>query len=300
MQSTRFVAMGAQCHVVVVDGVPDALDDAIARVAELEARWSRFRPDSELCRLNAAAGRPVLVSRETLAAIRRACQAWRNTGGAFDPTVLGALEQAGYDRPFAELPATAPRHAHRGATARRGPTPGCSQIVIDPIVGAVTLPAGVRLDLGAIGKGLAADIVAADLVAAGARGALVSLGGDLRVLGAAPTPRGWTIALPGDLGAFTIAGGGVATSAVTRRRWSIDGRDHHHVIDPRTGESATSTSASVSVIAPTAAEAEVLATSALLAGDGAIELLEANQASGVAVAHDGQLRATADLEALAA
>ncbi len=296
MQSTRFAAMGTECHVVVVDGGREAAVAARDRAAELEGRWSRFRPDSELCRLNAHAGQPVVVSPDTFLAVRSACDAWRATAGAFDPTVLDALEHAGYDRSFAQLAPGAP--APTGAVPA---VPGCRDIVLDEIVGAVTLPAGVRIDLGGIGKGLAADLIACELVAAGAAGAMVNLGGDLRTLGDAPNPAGWTIALHDRPASITIGEGGVATSAVTRRRWmDADGRERHHVIDTSTATSATTVLASVSVIASSAARAEVLATAALVAGSGAIALLHAHGASGIAVARDGAVATTDDLEALAA
>ncbi len=296
MQSTRFAAMGTECHVVVVGGGPDATAAARDRAAQLEDRWSRFRPESELCRLNARPGQPVVVSRDTFLAVRAACEAWRTTAGAFDPTVLAALEHAGYDRSFSELAPGDP--AGPGACPA---VPGCRDIVLDEIVGAVTLPPGVRIDLGGIGKGLAADLMASELVAAGAGGAMVNLGGDLRTLGDAPSPRGWTIALHDRPSSITIGDGGVATSAVTRRRWTRgDGREQHHVIDAATATSAETGLASVSVVAPTAAAAEVLATAALLAGPGAIALLHSHDASGIAVGRDGSVATTHDLEALAA
>ena len=173
--------------------------------------------------------------------------------------------------------------------------------MLDDVVGAVTLPPGVRIDLGGIGKGLAADLMASELVAAGAGGAMVNLGGDLRTLGDAPHPRGWTIALHDRPASITIGDGGVATSAVTRRRWTRDdGREQHHLIDATTAASAATDLASVSVVAPTAASAEVLATAALLAGPEAIALLHSHDASGIAVSRDGSVATTDDLEALAA
>src|SRR5439155_18637591 len=140
-----------------------------------EAKWSRFRATSELCRLNDAAGAPVVVSPDTFALIARAVDAWRDTGGRYDPTVLAALEAAGYDRDFDAVARTgAP------ATGERAPAPGCAEVEFDPMVSAVRLPHGVALDLGGIGKGAAADAVSAELFDAalpGVRGVLVNLGG---------------------------------------------------------------------------------------------------------------------------
>src|ERR1043166_8677873 len=95
----RFRAMGSDAHVVVVG--PDHLaDEASARIADLERRWSRFDEHSEISSLNRHAGAPVLVSTETLELVERALDAWRMTHGWFDPTVLGAVVRAGYDRSF--------------------------------------------------------------------------------------------------------------------------------------------------------------------------------------------------------
>jgi thiamine biosynthesis lipoprotein len=150
------------------------------RVEELERRWSRFRPDSEISRLNALAGSPMAVSPETLGLIGRALEGARVTGGRYDPTVLGDLLRAGYDRSFEEVGA---------AGAAGGGSPlgrGWARVVVDAAGSSVTLPAGVGLDPGGIGKGYAADLVVEELRAAGAAGVCVNLGGDLRAEGRAP------------------------------------------------------------------------------------------------------------------
>jgi thiamine biosynthesis lipoprotein len=249
--------MGTWAHVVAVDGSPGALCQARARIEQLEARWSRFRPDSEVSRLNRAGGRPVLVSADTAALVGRAVAGWRGTGGRFDPMVLGPLLDAGYDRCF------------RGGRV-------------------VGLPAGAGFDPGGIGKGLAADLVVAELLAGGARGACVNLGGDLRAEGAGP----WVVdvADPFDDGAPPIArlavdAGGVATSSRLRRAWTgEDGTARHHVIDPTTGKPADTGVAAVTVVTGDAWRAEVLAKAALLAGlPDALHVLADGRATGLVV-----------------
>jgi thiamine biosynthesis lipoprotein ApbE len=121
----RFRAMGSDVHVLVVDGPPDLLGRARDRVGELERRWSRFRPDSEISRLNTLAGSPVQVSPVTLGLVQRALQGARATGGRYDPTVLGDLLRAGYDRTLEQL-GDAP--AAGGSPLTRG----YDRIVIDP------------------------------------------------------------------------------------------------------------------------------------------------------------------------
>src|SRR4051794_29176352 len=100
----RFPAMGTGAHVLLRGGEPHHLAHALARVCELEGRWSRFLPDSEVSRVNAAAGSPVPVSSDTLLLAERALDGARLTGGRFDATLLHPLVAVGYDRDFALLP----------------------------------------------------------------------------------------------------------------------------------------------------------------------------------------------------
>ncbi len=160
-----FHAMGTDVHVIVAGGSGQLLECARARIDDLESRWSRFLPDSELSRLNAADGRPVMVTSVTFELISRAVDGWQQTGGRFDPTVLPALVAAGYDRSFETVERDAPEPA-----AHSAPAPGCAELSLDPIVRSVTLPPGLALDLGGIGKGFAADLVSAELLQDGATG----------------------------------------------------------------------------------------------------------------------------------
>ena len=128
----RFRAMGTDVEVLAVGADANAMATLGAVAADAlevrEARWSRFRPTSELCRLNDAAGAPVVVSASTFSLLARAVDAWRDTGGRYDPTVLTALEAAGYDRDFDSITRT-------GADARSplSPprTPGCGDVELD-------------------------------------------------------------------------------------------------------------------------------------------------------------------------
>lgn len=294
----RFRALGSDVHVVVLGDV--ALPDvARARLEELEALWSRFRPDSELCALNAAAGGPaVRVSVETVAVVKAAVDSWRVTGGLFDPTVLPALTAAGYDRSFDVLPAATPEAP--GAAE----VPGCSGVEVDLDRCTVRLPAGVALDLGGIGKGFAADIVARELVASGAGGACVNLGGDLRCLGQPPASHGWTVGVAaensdeeGDLAGLALREGAVATSTVRRRTWMRADQRCHHVIDPRTGVPGDSDLVAVTVLAAEARWAEAFTKAALLAGaDGARSLLTEHGLTGVLQGADGTVQTCGDVE----
>lgn len=293
----RFRAMGTDVHLLAVEAPPAVLAQAEALVHQLDARWSRFRDDSELSRLNRAAGRPVLLPADTYDLVSTAVAAWAETGGRFDPTVGPALVASGYDRTFAALtpPATTIGAAPTTACRPPSPTPGCGGIELDDALGAVTLPAGTALDLGGIGKGRAADLVVQAMLAAGAEGALANLGGDVRVAGTAPLGDAWGVTVlapaahgPEPVALASLTEGAVATTSAAVRRWATAAGDVHHLIDPRTGRPADRSLRSVTVLAADATRADVLTKAAWLAGphDGAA-LVEATGAVGLFVHDDG-------------
>ncbi len=246
----------------------------IARLADLEARWSRFRPDSEISRLNLAQGGAQLLSPATYALVERAVAAWRLTDGRFDPTVLPALLQLGYDRSHEDLPPPPPPGWPTVDVAPPPcePAPGGGAVQLVPAIGAARLAVGAALDPGAIGRGFAADLVAGELVAAGADGVLVDVDGDVRASGRGPVGGAWLVDVedPGRPGRtlvrLAVHDGAVATSSTARRRWGRGGQAVHHVIDPRTGRPVDDGLASVTVLAGDAWLAEALSTAALVAG----------------------------------
>jgi thiamine biosynthesis lipoprotein len=217
-----------------------------------------------------------------------ALDAWRLTGGRFDPTVLGALEASGYDRSFAAI-------GHRRVgPARPAPAPGPREVVLDTAGSTVTLPPGVGIDLGGVGKGAAADLVVAELLAAGAAGACLNLGGDLRASGQAPDPDGWVVAIedpfrpPRELARVALDDGAVVTSSRLVRAWRRGGWAFHHLIDPATGTPTRSGLAAVTVVAGCAWWAEVLATATMVAGPGqGARLLETHGVTGLLVDDQG-------------
>ncbi|MCU1458952.1 MAG: thiamine biosynthesis lipoprotein ApbE [Actinomycetia bacterium] len=292
VESDSFRAMGSDAHVILVDAPDGSMERARDRLAELERHWSRFLPDSELSRLNARPGRPVIVSGDTFDLISLAVDAWRTTEGAFDPTVDTAMRSLGYDR---DLAAVRAEPTPVSPEPEPGATPGCDGIRLDAVVRMVTLPPGVTLDLGGIGKGYAADLVVRELTGLGAAGVCVNVGGDLRVVGASPDARGWSVALdPDDFGpeaaerVILLEAGAIATSTRLRRTWSHGDTTVHHLLDPRTGRSASSAVATVLVIAGDAWRAEMLTKAAFLAGPGAgPAVLERHGVTGLVVDDTG-------------
>lgn len=283
MSTARWPALGTSASVVVTD--PGALAGARAAVeaelAAIDLACSRFRADSELSRLNAAAGRPVRVGALLLEAVEIALRAAALTGGIVDPTIGRALILAGYDRDFATL--TPARTRLRACRVE-----GWRVVAVDRARGEVRLPPGVSLDLGATAKALAADRAAA----AAAPGVLVNLGGDIAVAGPAPH-GGWAVRVaddhraPPDAPAQTVAisSGGLATSSTTVRRW---GPRAHHIIDPRTGLPAESRWRTVSVAAASCVDANVASTAAIVLGDEGPDWLEARRLPARLVAHVGE------------
>jgi thiamine biosynthesis lipoprotein len=292
MEADAFRAMGSDASVVVVGGAPGLIARARARIDELEERWSRFIPTSEVSRLNAAAGtRAQPVTPETFALIERGVEAWQITRGLFDPTVLGDVLRAGYTESFERLgePATTATVSRLGR--------GCAGIELDPSDCTVGLPPGVGFDPGGIGKGLAADLVVDELLAAGAAGACVNLGGDVRVAGTPPGDS-WAIAVehpsrPDPAAVVHLRTGAVATSSRLHRRWETDRGVAHHLIDPRRGAPADAAVWTATAIAATGWQAEALVKAAFLADLGpGLELLDRIGAAGLVVDEDGAVLTT--------
>jgi FAD:protein FMN transferase len=283
--------MGTTAHILVRGSRANELvEHATRRLGELERMWSRFLPTSEISRANALAGSHVVVSPETLLLVQCSVEGWERTAGSFDPTVLEAVRDAGYDRDFA-LVAQSAASLRPGATQ---PAPGCSGVVCDEQIGTITVPPGCTLDPGGIGKGLAADLVSAELIDRGAHGVLVNVGGDLRVRGEAPNGTSWDVSIehplrPADeLVRIGLVEGAVATTSRAKRWWQTAAGAAHHIIDPRTGRPATSRHVSVTVVAGEAWWAEVVAK-AIFVGALGIEAGVAFGARVVIVDEDGSV-----------
>ena len=268
MIRSDFRAMGTSIRVVTGEASPDLITKAERSIEDTfrteERRFSRFRSDSELSRLNAAAGRSVRVSAVLADVLGIALRAAQETDGLFDPTVLNALAAAGYDRDFDEVVAGA-----RGVLHPARPCGRWREIVVDG--DRVRLPSGTGIDLGGLVKGWTADLAASRALDAGLPWVVVNAGGDLRVAGRAPL-LSVAVEDPDDpdreLGRLHIDHGGLATSSIRSRSW---GEGSHHLIDPRTGAPSRTELVQVTAVGATSADAEVAAKAILLGGTEAIE-----------------------------
>lgn len=283
-------SMGSTAHIVVGDAPDGVVDWAPAELERLEQCWSRFRADSELSLLNAHSGVWVRVSRTMLLALTCAVDLHRVSAGVFDPTILDALEAAGYDRSFESVAPDA------DIEPTPTPAPGFGNVEIDEDESRVRVPRGTHIDLGGVGKGLAADLVARGLVERGARTALVGLGGDLRARGEPPPDGAWNIPVldPFDetrvAFRFSLVDGAIVTSTTRMRTWTRGGRDFHHLIDPVRGDSARTGIAAVVATAPEAWWAEGIAKSILIAGaDAGLRLAETARVRAWIMFDDGRV-----------
>ena len=278
--------MGGPCRIVAAGGGDGLLRSAEALVHRLEGSWSRFLATSEVSVINGNTGHATIVSPETYRLIELAEKARTWTGGLFNPLMLTQLEALGYSRPWSgDGPGGVPRPSSPGSL---------EGIVLLPEIPAVQIPAGTIFDPGGIGKGLAADLVTEFLTTEGATTSSVELGGDLRVGGVCWYAPTWRVGIAhpanrsGEIAAFTLEQGAVATSSVLRRKWSVGGRRLHHLLDPTNGLPAETDLVSVSATASSAWRAEVAAKVAVMAGsDGALDLLRSLGAAGIAVRADG-------------
>jgi thiamine biosynthesis lipoprotein len=262
----RFPALGSWIDVQATE--PARLAALVAHCRAcfdlVDQTFSRFRPDSELARLEQLPGLRQPASSLLLELLDLALRAAAATDGWFDPTIRDALEAAGYDRSIEQLEAAGPGPARAAAPAGRW-----REIAYDRDRRWVAIPRGVRLDFGGIGKGFAVDYTLRTLPA-GFGGVLLNAGGDLAVTG--PAPRvGWvcdiaaTASEPAET-AVTLAAGALATSGLGRRQWRRDGQSLHHLIDPHTGQPGASPWRYVTVAARDCAAAEVAAKVAWLRG----------------------------------
>lgn len=271
-KSTRhvFPAMGNTAEVTVVDGTKDSHALAEQRLQDLEQLWSRFIPTSDISRLNTSGGMPTRVHPDTVTLIKYLVSAHEYSNGYFDPTLLPALVDLGYATSMTDPSMSTTLPTHHSAFAK-----ALALTRVDDAECMIQLPVGITLDPGGLGKGLAADLVATELVASGVLGACVNIGGDLRCLGIGPNEEAWNIDIESPFDAsviiekLAIHNGGVATSSTRAKRWHTQRGEFHHVLSPRTHTPLpenSGTAIQVTVVGAEAVWAETFATAILVAG----------------------------------
>jgi thiamine biosynthesis lipoprotein len=263
----EFRAMGSEM-LALVDRDPTPA--SLAKVPEWFEEWeqvlSRFRYDSELTRLNQIHERPVRVSKILWDVLQAARNAERLTDGLVTPTLLDAIIEAGYDRPFDDLPHQTQYMADPVLAA---PQP-LTAVTVNNSARTVTLPSGMSLDFGGTAKGWAAHQAVKRLQAEGP--ALVNAGGDIAISGPRADGSPWPIGITNpfqrkeELETLFLNACGVATSGKDRRRWTRNGILQHHIIDPATNQPADTDLLTVTVVAPDVMEAEAAAKAAFILG----------------------------------
>jgi len=273
MNQYEFRAMNTDIQ-LFAEGSSEAVETGFSQteayIAACEKRFTRFSEQSELSQLNRLAGTWFEASPELFDVISQAVRLHELTQGLFDPSILDALVQAGYDRTFDEI------RANGGAATAVAPVKQSlhrfSDVRLDSVRRRIWLPPDLRVDLGGIAKGWIAEHAAQVLAKWTDACTVVNAGGDAFIIGLPAGEPYWRMTLEDPLdfengiAVLKLGPGAVVTSTITRRRWQQNGQTRHHLIDPRTQQPAKTDWLSVTVIAPHAAEAEVFAKSLLIAG----------------------------------
>jgi thiamine biosynthesis lipoprotein len=286
----QFEAMASRCEIRLAapDGQASRLAEAaIAEVRRIEAKYSRYRPDSVVARINAGAGQSATAcDDETIQLLAYADHLYRSSDGLFDVT-SGVLRRA-WDFRVPRLPDPA-------LLASLLPLVGWPAVEVDQRRATVALGrAGMEIDFGGFGKEYACDRAAALLEARGVRHGYVNLGGDMRFLGPQPDGRPWRIGIQhprepdGVVASIDVSQGALATSGDYERYIEVDGKRYCHILDPRTGM-PVSYYQSVSVLAPLAVLAGSVSTIAMLQQAGGPAFLAASGASYLAIDSAGAL-----------
>lgn len=249
------------------------------RVRELEAKWTRFAADSELMQLNATAGAPNFVSKDTVTLLRAMVRGFDLSQGAFNPSLLSSMNEIGYTQSLTKTKEAASvfddRRIHRNSL----------DITIQDAF--VQIPADMALDAGGIGKGLTADVIGRELEQSGINDYLINAGGDLFANGKSPEGQAWTISIENPLDASEsiarvgLERGGLATSSQLKRRFN----DRGHLLNPFDIQKSNDL-VSVTVIAGSGADAEAL-TKVPFVHENWSEIIENSKAVALAVYANG-------------
>ncbi len=289
-----FRAMGCEMLALLeqdVDSAPVILDSVPVWFEGWEQSLSRFRLDSELSRVNRTFNQPTEVSEAFWDVFQTALWADELSEGLVTPTVLDAMLETGYDRPFDMLPHDQ-LYSMSSSTLADHPL---SLVIADRTTRTINLPQGVHLDFGGVAKGWAAHQAVEKLKEYGP--CLMNAGGDIAVSGPRLDGSAWPVGVSSpfetgtDFEILYVKRGGIASSGKDRRYWHQNGVFRHHIINPFTGLPAETTVLRVTVVAPTAMEAEAAAKTAFILGrEKGLEWIESRpEFAGVIILESGEV-----------
>lgn len=245
------------------ESAEQALADSRDKISELEDIWSVTDEGSEIYRVNHSEGKPVTLSDETAEIVDFTLSMAEQTVGALDPTIYPVLSAWGFTMDENRVPEEAEIQSLLQNV-------GYDKVILDG--NEITLPTGMAFDLGAVGKGYAADLVTEILVESGVTSALLDVGGNIQALGRKPDGTEWTLGIrnpfgEGHIGTLTVTDRAVVTSGNYERYFvGEDGRQYGHIIDPATGYPADNGLVSVTIIADSGKLADTLSTSLFVMG----------------------------------
>ena len=302
MIRVKYQAMGCSMEALVDHEGSHALkllEQVPAWFEEWEQVFSRFRPDSDLNKLNRSAGKDFPAVPTLIKVLQAALGEARWTDGLVVPTIRESLEIAGYDRDFDLI---SPVQPGKTTSEKRTDLPDWRQIAIDEPNQSIFLPAGMALDLGGFAKGWAAHQAMQRLGEIGP--ALMDAGGDIAISGPQADGQPWLVDIADplqvqeSLDMLALNGCGVATSGIDHRRWLQGDVLKHHIIDPRSGEAAQTDLVSVTVIAPDVIQAEAAAKAVLILGSqqGLEWLEDRSEICGLLALQDGRLLYSHDIK----
>lgn len=245
-----------------------AVDEAFARIEEIEALMSANVPSSDVAKLNReAGGLPTAVADDTLYVVKKAKEYGDLSHGKFDAAIGPLVRMWGIGTDHARVPSP-------GEIAAAKRLVNYGEVEVDESAGTARLPkAGMALDLGAIAKGFAADEAAEALVEHGVKSAFIDLGGNILVVGSRPDGSPWRVGIQdpwkergATFAVLPVRDMAVVSSGTYERFFEQDGTRYHHIIDPDTGYPAETGIVSATIVARHAVDADALSTTVFLLG----------------------------------
>lgn len=240
-----------------------ALQEAEECIQQVEGLWSVTDEDSEIYQANHSGGQPVTVSEETAQIISFALEMAQRTGGALDPTIYPVLTAWGFTTDSKQVPS-------QQRITRLLEQVGYDRIRLNGTE--LTVPDGMELDLGAVGKGYTADLVTEILRRHGVSSALISLGGNIQAIGSRPDGSDWRLGIrapweSGNLGVLTVSDAAVVTSGGYENYFDDEqGNIYWHILDPSTGYPADSGLQSVTIVGREGKMCDALSTALFVMG----------------------------------